>query len=207
LQLQGVAVENDGNNIMVLDSTNRKVYRYTLGTSATISPTTTLDMASPTVLVTQPNAIAYDASTPTDVYVLAIDPSATSNWKVWEINYSTRAIVNSWALPAAFNGTTVPGGGLAIEPTTGDFLVTLNSVSGSSPNATIALYRIKRSNAAVYSGYPMNIRINDFGSTATSTFGNWGLGYDPALNRLFLSDSSTDTIYEIVPDRLIAPVQ
>lgn len=203
LQLTSIDLEGDGNKVIVLDSGLRRVYKYTLTGSQPLSAGSTLDLASPTVLVNQPAAIAYDASTPTDIYVLGIEPTNAAIWKIWQINFSTRAIVNSWTLPAAFNNTTSPGGGLAIEPINGDFLVTRNLVSSSA----IDLYRIKRSDGTTYSGYPVSISLTKLGSTATSTFGNWGISYNAVENRLFLADSVMDKIYEVAPDRLISPVR
>jgi prepilin-type N-terminal cleavage/methylation domain-containing protein len=202
LQLTSVDLEGDGNKVIALDSSLRRVYKFNLTGSQPLTASSTLDLASPSVLVNQPAAIAYDASTPNDVYVLGIDPSNSAVWKIWEINFSTRAIVTSWTLPGAFNGTTNPAGGLTIEPITGDFLVTRNFVSSSA----IDLYRIKRSDGTTYSGYPMSISLTKLGSSATSTFGNWGISYNAMENRIFLADSVADKIYEVVPDRLISPV-
>jgi hypothetical protein len=105
---------------------------------------------------------------------------------------------SAWTLPAAFDASHPPGG-LAIEPLTGDFLVVRNYVNGSAPNHTIDIYRMTRAG----SNTSFSVNIDDLGSTATGTTGNWGIGYDAVTNRLFLSDSATNKVYEVIPSLLI----
>lgn len=199
--LDGAALESDGKTLLALDATGKKLYRFDISSSGTLSATTTLDLGSPSNLINTPTSIAYDASTPNDFYIVGTDPS-TSALQIYERNKTTGALVGSaWALPAAFDATHPPGG-LAIEPFSGDFLVVRNYVNGSAPNKTIDIYRIDRSTGSSTS---FSINISDLGSSATTTSGQWGLAYEAATNHLFLADSATAKVYEVVPPLLISP--
>jgi hypothetical protein len=201
LQLDSVAFENGNNTILVLDATNKMLYRYGLrGATTGMTPISTLNMATPTNLINTPTGIAYDPQTPNDFYIVGTDPS-TSALRIYERNISSGALVgSSWALPAAFDATHPPGG-LAIEPGSGDFLVVRNYVNGSAPNQTIDIYRINRTSGSSTS---FAVNINDLGSSATGTTGSWGIAYDADTNRIFLSDDATDKVYEVVPPVLIS---
>jgi hypothetical protein len=175
------------------------IYGFDVSGNAPLSTASTLSL---TGLVNSPKGIAYDASTPNDFYVVGTNTSSSA-LEITERNASTGALVGSaWALPAAFSGT-YPPGGLAIDPVTGNFLVVRNYVNGSSPNKTIDIYFIAR---ATGSSSSFSVNIDDLGSTATGTTGKWGLGYDPINNRLFLSDSASDKVYEVIPSQLISPM-
>lgn len=202
IQAYSAAVKMDGVSVLVLGSTDSgstyNVYSFNVAGSAPLSTSASLSL---TGLVNSPKGIAYDAATPSDFYVVGTN-TATSALEVTERNLSTGALVGSaWALPAAFDSTHPPGG-LAIDPVTGNFLVVRNYVNGSSPNKTIDIYVITR--ASGNSSY-FSVNIDDLGSTATGTTGNWGLGYDASTNRLFLSDSATDKVYEVIPSQVISP--
>jgi type II secretory pathway component PulJ len=193
IQAAGAAFMNESNAVLILDATTKKVYKVSLAnTSSTITPDSTLDLGSPTNLINTPTGIAFDSSTPTDFYVVGTDP-ATSTLKIYQRNIASGTLVGTaWSLPAAFTAADPPGG-MAIDPITGDFLVVRNKVNSSSIN----IYRIVRATSA--SSY-FSISTSDLGSSATGTTGNWSLGYDSRLNRLFLSDSATDKVYEAVPN-------
>ena len=203
IQAYSTAVKSDGNSILVLGSTDSgstyNIYGFDVSGNAPLSTASTLSL---TGLVNSPKGIAYDASTPNDFYVVGTNTSSSA-LEITERNASTGALVGSaWALPAAFSGT-YPPGGLAIDPVTGNFLVVRNYVNGSSPNKTIDIYFIAR---ATGSSSSFSVNIDDLGSTATGTTGKWGLGYDPINNRLFLSDSASDKVYEVIPSQLISPM-
>jgi hypothetical protein len=198
IQADSVASKSDNCYILLLDATAKIL--YTLNTQATspIGISSTLNLGSPSNLINTPTGIAYDPATPNDFYIVGTDP-ATSALKIYERNTTTGALVGSaWTLPAAFDASHPPGG-LAIEPLTGDFLVVRNYVNGSAPNHTIDIYRMTRAG----SNTSFSVNIDDLGSTATGTTGNWGIGYDAVTNRLFLSDSATNKVYEVIPSLLI----
>ena len=203
--IDAIAVTSTVDTILALDATAKVLYQFNLSGSSALSATSTLNLASPSNLINTPTGIAFDASTPNDFYIVGVDP-ATSTYKIFERNISTGALVGStWALPAAFDATHPPGG-MAIEPVNGDFIVARNYVSGSAPNKTIDIYIISR--AAGTSTY-FTVNISDLGSTAAAgtTAYNWGLGYDPGNNRLFLTDKSATSkmVYEVIPNQLISP--
>jgi Tfp pilus assembly protein PilE len=202
IQAYSTTVKTDSNSVLVLGSTDSgstyNVYGFAVSGSVPLNTASTLSL---TGLANSPTGIAYDASTSNDFYVVGAN-TATSALQITERNTSTGALVGSaWALPAAFDGSHPPGG-LAIDPVTGNFLVVRNYVNGSSPNKTIDIYIITRATGS--SSY-FSVNIDDLGSTATGTTGKWGLGYDPMMNRIFLSDNSTDKIYEVIPSQLISP--
>lgn len=202
IQAYSTAVKSDGNSVLVLGSTDSgstyNVYSFDVSGSAPLSTASTLSL---TGLVNSPTGIAYDASTPTNFYVVGAN-TTTSALQITERNLSTGALVGTaWNLPAAFDSTHPPGG-LAIDPVTGNFIVVRNYVNGSSPNKTIDIYIITRATGS--SSY-FSVNIDDLGSTATGTTGNWGLGFDAVTNHIFLSDSATDKIYEVIPNQLISP--
>jgi type II secretory pathway component PulJ len=199
--LDGAALESDGKTLLALDATGKKLYRFDLSATATLVPSTTLDLASPSNLINTPTSIAYDPSTPNDFYIVGTDPG-TSALRIYERNKITGALVGSaWSLPAAFDASHPPGG-MTIEPFSGDFLVVRNYVNGSAPNKTIDIYRIDR---ATGSSTSFAINISDLGSSAATTTGNWGIAYEAATNHLFLADSATAKVYEVVPPLLISP--
>jgi hypothetical protein len=201
--------------VIALDDSAKKVYWYNLNTMSPLSPSRTFNLANPSTgtpaltgssnLVNSPTSIAYDPTTPTDFYVVGTDP-ADSALKILAIDSTTGSLstaslaTGKLALPAGITAGNPPGG-LAIEPVTGDFLVVRNSVSGSSPNKLITVYRITR--AGVSTSFTVN--IDDIGSTATGTAGYWGLGYSQDSNHIFLSDTVTGKVYEVYPSVLITP--
>lgn len=196
IQATSAAFMSGGNSILLLDSAAKKLYQFSLSATASISAVSTLDLASPTNLINSPTAIAFDAGTPDDFYIVGTDPS-TAGLKIYQRNILSGALVGTaWNLPGAFTVSDPPGG-LSLDPVTGDFFVVRNQVNGLTPNRTIDIYRINRSTGTSTS---FSVNLDDLGSTATGTAGNWGLGYDPASNRLFLSDSVTDKVYEVVPN-------
>jgi hypothetical protein len=199
--LNSVAVKTSGTDILVLDATAKILYGLnTIGTSP-LTISSSLNLGSPTNLIDTPTGIAFDAATPTDFYVVGAD-TGTGAMKIYQRNISTGALVGSaWALPAAFDASHPPGG-LAIEPVNGDFIVVRNYVNGSSPNKTIDIYIISR---AAGTSTSFSVNIDDLGSTATGVTGNWGIGYDAANNRIFLSDTTSKKVYEVIPSQLIAP--
>lgn len=201
IQADSVAVKTTVDSILVLDAAAKYVYQFSVSGSGPLATAASLNLASPSNLVNTPTAIAYDPSTPNDFYIVGTDP-ADSGIKISERNFSTGALVGTaWTLPAAFDSTHPPGG-LAIEPVNGDFIVVRNYINGSAPNQTIDIYIITR---ATGSSTSFSVNINDLGSSATGILGNWGLGYDPLTNRLFLSDTVTDKVYEVIPSQLISP--
>lgn len=200
IQLDSVALDVNGYTILGLDATGKKLYSFDTSSGTSLATASTLDLASPSNLINSPKGIAYDYKTPTDFYIVGTDPS-NSTLNIYERNKSTGALVGTaWTLPAAFDASHPPSG-LAIEPSSGDFLVVRNYVNGSSPNKTIDIYRITRAGTSTY----FSVNIDDLSSTATGITGNWGLGYDPILNRLFLSDTASNKVYEVVPNVLISP--
>jgi type II secretory pathway component PulJ len=201
LQLDGVAFDADNTSVFVLSQSGKKIYKYNTAGSTPLVPILTFDLASPSNLINTPKSIAYDPSTPNDIYIVGADIS-TGAYKIYEYNYTTRALVGSaLALPAAFDATHPPSG-LAIEPDTGDFLLVRNYVNGAAPNQTLDIYRLTRAGGS--SSFSVN--VSDLSTSATTTTGNWGLAFDAATNRLFLSDSATDKVYEIVPSVMISPM-
>jgi len=202
IQSYGVAVKGSGDSILVLGTTDSgstyNVYGFDVSGAAPLSTASTLSL---TGKVNSPTSIAYDEATPSDFYVVGTN-TGTSALEITERSISAGALVGSaWALPAAFDGTHPPGG-LAIDPVTGNFLVVRNYVNGSSPNKTVDIYIITR---ATGSSTYFSVNIDDLGSTATGTTGKWGLGYNVVKNLLFLSDSATDKIYEVIPSQIISP--
>lgn len=201
IQANGVAILSDNKTILLLDSTAKKVYQFDTSQTPPLAASATLDLASPTNLINTPTSIAYDPGTPTDFYLVGTDP-ADSGLKIFQRNQSTGALVGTaWSLPAAFT-VSAPPAGLAIEPTSGDFLVVRNYVNGVSPNQTIDIYRITRSNGTSTS---FSVNISELGSNATGSAGNWGIAYDPLSNQIYLSDTATDKVYQVVPGLLISP--
>jgi len=200
--LDSVAVRTSGTDVLALDATAKVLYGITLTDPTTWSASSVLNLASPTNLINTPTGIAFDASTPTDFYIVGADTS-TGAIKIYERNISTGALVGSaWALPAAFDASH-PAGGLAIEPVNGDFIVVRNYVNGSSPNKTIDIYIISR---AAGTSTSFSVNIDDLGSSSTTGVnGKWGITYDAANNRIFLTDVSVDKIYEVIPSQLISP--
>jgi hypothetical protein len=201
IQSYSAAVKVDGTSVLVLGSTDSgstyNIYGFDLSSGTPLSTVSTLSL---TGLVNNPKGIAYDVSTPNNFYVVG-NNTATSALQISERTISTGALVGTaWALPAAFDGSHPPGG-LAVEPVTGNFLVVRNYVNGSSPNKTIDIYIISRATGS--SSY-FSVNIDDLGSTTTGVAGNWGIGYDPITNRIFLSDTVTDKIYEVIPSQLIS---
>lgn len=215
VQLAGIALLDDGQTVIALDDSAKKVYWYNLNNPTPLVPIQTLNLANPSTgtptlagasnLVNTPTSIAYDPNTPTDFYVVGTDP-ADSGLKIFAINATTGSLSTASlasgkvSLPAGIDASNPPGG-LAIEPVTGDFLVVRNAVSGSSPNKLITVYRVTRAGAS--SSFTVN--VDDIGSTATGTAGYWGLGYSPETNHIFLSDTVTDKVYEVFPSVLISP--
>jgi prepilin-type N-terminal cleavage/methylation domain-containing protein len=200
--LDSVAVVTGGTNILALDASGKMLYSFNTSGSSPLGISSSLNLASPTNLINSPTGIAYDDSTPDDFYIVGTDPSSSA-MKIYERNISSGALVGSaWSLPSAFDSTHPPSG-LAIEPVTGDFLVVRNYINGSSPNKTIDIYVISRA-AGTSSSFSVN--IDDLGSSSTTGItGYWGIGYDAINNRLFLSDSAADKVYEIIPSQLISP--
>jgi type II secretory pathway pseudopilin PulG len=201
LNFDSVAMEADGKTILALDGTNKIVYRYDISGTSPITPTTTLNMGSATNQINTPKSVMYDPSTSSYFYVVGADTS-TGAWKIFEFSKTTSnaAATATWALPAAFDGTHPPSG-LALEPNTGDFLIVRNYVNGSGATSAIDIYRLTR--AGVSTSFSIN--INDLGSTATGTTGNFGMAYEPKTNRIFLTDSATNKVYEVMPSLLISP--
>lgn len=200
IQADSVATQSTVDSILVLDATAKYVYLFNLSGSGSLSAGASLNLASPSNLINSPTAIAYDAATPSDFYIVGNDP-ADSNLKIFERNFSTGALVGSaWTLPAAFDATHPPGG-MAIEPENGDFIVVRNYVNSVYPNQTIDIYIISRANGSSTS---FSINVSDLTTSATGITGNWGLGYDPMTNRIFLSDTATNKVYEVIPSRLIS---
>jgi hypothetical protein len=199
IQLDSVAIEDTSKVILALDAAAKKIYRFNVDAPLPLNPLSTLNLATPSNLVNFPTGIAFDPATPDDLYIVGTDPS-TSGLKIWERNKISGTLVGTaWSLPAAFDASNPPAG-LAIEPLSGDFLVVRNSVNGTSPNQTIDIYRIKRSDGTSTS---FSINVSDLTTSATGATGNWGLAYDPITNRFFLSDSATDEVSEIIADRII----
>lgn len=198
IQANGVAIKSKIKTILLLDSTAKKLYQFNTSQASPLTAQSTLNLASPSNLINSPTSIAYDPATPNDFYIVGTDP-VDSGIKIYERNISTGALVGTaWALPAAFTASAPPGG-LAIEPTSGDFLVVRNFVNA---NSTIDIYRISR---AAGTSTSFSVNIAELGSTATGTTGNWGLAYDPLSNHLYLSDSATDKVYQVVPGLLLSP--
>jgi prepilin-type N-terminal cleavage/methylation domain-containing protein len=201
IQLNGVALESDDKTILALDDSAKKLYRFSISSKIPQSPISTLNLASPSNLINTPTGLTYDPGTPNDFYIVGADPSGGA-LKIFERAKKDGALVGTaWTLPAAFDASHPPGG-ISIEPTSGDFLVVRNYVNGSAPNQTIDIYRIVR---ATGSSTWFSVNISDLSSSATGTTGNWGIAYDAETNHLFLSDSATDKVYEIIPNLLISP--
>ena len=201
--IDDIAVTSTVDSILALDATAKYLYQFNISTSSSLSAASTLNMASPSNLINSPTGITYDPATPNDFYIVGADP-ADSKYKIFERNISTGALVGSaWALPAAFDSSH-PSGGMAIEPVNGDFIVVRDYVNGTAPNNTIDIYIISR---AAGTSTSFSVNVTDLGSSATGTAGSWGLGYDPATNRIFLTDSSgtSDKVYEVIPSQLISP--
>jgi prepilin-type N-terminal cleavage/methylation domain-containing protein len=197
IQANAVAMKPDNQTILVLDSTTKNLYTFDITNASPMAATSTLSVGA---LLNTPTGLAYDPATASDFYIVCAN-IVTGALKIDERDLSTGAVVNTWALPATFD-VTHPPGGMAIEPNTGDFLVVRNYVNGSAPNHTIDIYRINRANGTSTS---FSVNIDDLGSVATGITGYWGISYDSANNRLFLSDAATNKVYEVVPNLLISP--
>lgn len=198
VNLDSCAFEADNKTTIVLDDANRTVHRYNLHAPPPLDELMTAFSVSS--LVSIAHAVAFDPSTPDDFYLAGKD-SGSGAWRIYERTKLTGASSGSgpWSLPAAFTDSAPPSA-FFVEPVTGDFVVLRNYVNGSSPNKTIDIYRVTRSGSST----SFSINIDDLGSTATGTTGEFGMTYDPILNRLFISDSATQKVYEVVPDRLIS---
>lgn len=113
---------------------------------------------------------------------------------VQEYNKYTGATLRFWSNPS---GATLVNE-LDVEPLSGDILMLDGNVSTCySTNKCITLYRLKQ-NGSGSSNFLIN--LSDLGLT---TVVGVGIAYDSALNRIFLSDTTSLSVYEIVPDRLI----
>jgi hypothetical protein len=201
IQADSIAATATVDSILVLDATAKYVYQFTVSGSSALSTVASLNLASPSNLVNTPTAIAFDPATPSDFYIVGTDP-ADSGLKISERNLSTGALVGTtWSLPAAFDATHPPGG-MAIEPVNGNFIVVRNYVNSTAPNQTIDIYIISR---AAGTSTSFSVNVSDFNTSATGTTGNWGLGYDPITNRIFLSDTASNKVYEVIPNQLISP--
>jgi hypothetical protein len=215
VQLNDVAMLDDNQSILALDDVSKKVYWYKLSSSVPVVPDQIFNLGNPNSgspaltptanLVNSPTAILYDPSFPGEFFIAGIDP-ADSGMKIFEISATTGALASNalsggkLALPSAFDSTH-PVGALSQEPNSGDFLVARNYVNGSGSSKTIDIYRVTSSGTS--SSFSVN--ISDIGSTATGTAGNWGLAYSSDTNHLFLTDSATDQLYEVIPTVLISP--
>jgi len=215
VQLIGATLLDNNKTVMALDDSAKKVYWYSLVGGSNLTPMQTFDLSNPSNgspslagssnLVNSPTGILYDPKYPGEFFVVGTDP-ADSKMKIFEISASTGAVATTLLsggkliLPAAFDSSHPPGG-LAEEPTTGDFLVVRNYVNGSSPNHTIDIYRITSGG----SSSSFSINTDDLGSTATTTTGNWGISYSADSNHLFLTDAASDKIYEVYPPQIISP--
>lgn len=194
--VDSIAVEPGGSTAVLLDSAGGKVYRFSL-LNGVIQTTIDLTTLTPSA-VSAAKAVAFDASTPGDFYVLG---TAGGSLQILERNKSTGAAVASWSLPA---GLTSPIG-MTIDPLTGDFYVFQNAPYASGPDYKIDLYKIQRSSPTTANVSSWN--LTKMGSSMTNVGPNYpGLCFDPASNHFFLSDNVTDKIFEVVPDRLINPL-
>lgn len=190
IQMDAVFMENDNRTIGILDETNSKFYRVNTSSG---SIDTTIDTST---FITAPKSIAFDVSTPSNFYIIGM---VSGSIKILERNKTTAAAVNTWSVPA---GLTSPAG-MFIEPLSGDFYVIQNTVGGSGATRAITLYKIARSSSTTADTFTINLA--DVQSNATSATTNfWGLGYNPFTNHLFLSDTYSDQIYEVMPNRLIS---
>lgn len=216
VQLDSVALQEDGQTVLALDDSTKKIYWYSLSGNSTLNPMQILNLGNPSLgspalssstnLVNSPAGMLYDPKYPGEVFVVGVDP-ADSAMKIFEINTSTGTLATTLlsggklALPAAFDASHPPSG-LSQEPTTGDFLVARNYVNGSSSSLNIDIYRI--TSGGSYSSFSVN--TYDLGSTATTgTAGYWGLSYNAHSNHLFLTDSNAEKVYEVYPSVLISP--
>jgi len=220
-----VALLDDGETVMVVndDGTNSRevVCWYNLNTNGALAPSRILNLSNPsdnttpgvsslpvisgasTDLVNYPNGIVYDPKYPDEIFVLGNDPTGGA-FKIFEINTRTGALASNVLSGGKLTLTGTKPVGLAQEPTTGDFLYTDATISGSAPNRTIKIYRITSGGTTSY----ITVNIDDLGSTAATGPAGWfSLAYDPDTNHIFLSDAATGKMFEILPDRLISPRQ
>jgi prepilin-type N-terminal cleavage/methylation domain-containing protein len=201
IQLEGVAVEGNSNIILALDTSASKVYRYNLNSPGALTPLNTVDLNGFTNYLF--TAIAYDPNVPDDFFALVRDMSNNSFYSVIEVNKRTGAQVGSlW--PVYGGGASEGFSTMFIEPLTGDFIVVGNYVNDwTAPN--FAFYRVKRSNGSVSS---TTLHIEDTTPDFYFQNGNYiGVDYDPALNRMFLSNDYSGKVYELLPESLITARQ
>jgi hypothetical protein len=205
INLTSVAFDQDNSTLLALDASAKKFYMFNPDGGPALSPVLSWGLATPPYnasnnLVNNPAAIAFDANTPDYFYVTGANPSSTIQ-QVFAFKKldGTPMAGSPWSLPpAAFDGTH-PAGGFFIEPYTGDFIIARNFVNNSGANSAIDIYRVQRSGLAT----SFSINVASLGSSATGTAGKWGLAYDPASNRIFLSDTTSNKVYEAVPPVMI----
>lgn len=202
LQVDGVAIEGNGKIILVLDGTNRMIYRYNLNSPGTLSPISSLDLSAFTL--TTLDSIAFDPSTPDDVYIVGWN-NTNSRHEIWEINKRTGATVATWPITGyLLDPSWHPPAGFFIEPLTGDFLVTSKHPLGTASDPLLPIFRINRGTSALSL---ISLHLTDLGILSTDPDSIWGLTYDPACNRLFVSSDQKAKVWEIMMDQLITARQ
>jgi len=219
VQLDDVALLSDGQSVIALDDNSKIVYWYNLSGATPLIPYQSFNLGNITSstpsfpswtnanLVNSPSGILYDPNYPDEFFVVGKDPS-DSTYKIFEINpkstttttLASNAISGGkLALPSAFTASTPPSA-LSQEPISGDFLVPENYVLSAGGNH-IDVYRITSS--GISSSFSLN--VTDTGSSATAATGNWGFAYSPETNHVFLTDTATDQVSEVIPPVLISP--
>jgi prepilin-type N-terminal cleavage/methylation domain-containing protein len=192
-------VEGDGNVLMAgvfNDLSQFAYYRYAINDSGAAVPITGPILYGNNTASRR--ALAYNPNYPDYVYA-PID----AGMQIQELNkYTMVATGNSWSLPAAVSSAAQISG-MFIEPVTGNFYVSRNQVYTSGGRNYIDIYKILRSNGA--STLEFSIDLTDLGSSATGTNGLFQMAYDPALNRIFLSDEVSNRVFEVIPPKLISP--
>jgi type II secretory pathway pseudopilin PulG len=193
-RLDGICVEGNGNTAYVLDGNNTTLANLQLTTGRVVDqPKKRSDS------FTNAMAIAYNDNEPNVLYVIA---QQSGNYRVFQLNKTLMTVNTSWALPS---GLTAPNG-FFVEPVSGDFYIVQNAVAGSGGTRTLTIYDVSRASSTTAN--TITINLADIGSSATSVTSNfWGLAFDPTSHHLFLSDTVSNQVYELVPNRLIAPLE
>lgn len=202
-----MTMEGDGQTVMAINndgSDDYRFYRFTLSGGTTITPIT-----GP-ILVgngAYRRAAAFSPKNPNYFYVPS---AATSPYRIEQRDKTSATVavtgatvnVDYWELPAAYSNPSYLSG-MFIEPVNENFYVLLNNVYTSGGRNYVDVYKIVKSTGTATLDF--SIDLTELGSSATGVNGRFQIAYDPDLNRIFMSDRTSNRVYEIVPPKLLSP--
>jgi prepilin-type N-terminal cleavage/methylation domain-containing protein len=189
-QWTSLVMDTDGSSLLGFNAATNRAVRISSLTGQVLSQ---LDLSAVASAI---KAVAVDPSTPDDMYVLG---QVAGTYRILRRNKTTglaSGTPSQWFLPA---GLTNPSG-MAIDPVSGAFYVVHNTVAAGN----LTLYRVDPANPLLADTLTVNLAA--IGSSATAATANgFGLSMDVLGNRLFLSDRFSDKVFELIPNRLLAP--